>query len=56
MTTSAKDASVRLEKSIEFYRNAIRNLAEFNKTDKRTKTQLKRRLASLEKEAGEPNG
>jgi hypothetical protein len=48
-----KDAFDRLKKSIEFYRNALQNMAEFSKTDKRSKPQLMKRLATLEKEAGE---
>ena len=53
MTAVTRDEFVRLEKSIEFYRNAILNLVEFQRTDKRTKTQLMKRLADLEKEATE---
>lgn len=42
----------RLERSIEFYRHALQNFVEFTKTDKRSKPQLLKRLATLEKEAG----
>jgi hypothetical protein len=49
------DGTVRLGKSIEFYRNATRNFVEFSRTDKRSKPQLLKRLAALETEAGQPS-
>jgi hypothetical protein len=51
MTKATKAESVRLGKSIEFYRTSILNFVEFSKTDKRSKPQLVKRLAALEKEA-----
>lgn len=51
MTKATNPEAVRLGKSIEFYRNSIQNFVEFSKTDKRSKPQLLRRLAALEKEA-----
>jgi hypothetical protein len=53
MAVVTKDEFVRLGKSIEFYKNALLNLVEFSKTDKRSKAQLVRRLAALEVEASE---
>jgi hypothetical protein len=53
MAVVTKDEFVRLEKSIEFYKNALLNLVEFSKTDRRTKAQLLKRLAALEVEASE---
>ena len=53
MTVVTKDELVRLGKSIEFYKHALGDLVEFHKTDKRTKPQLLKRLAALEKEASE---
>ena len=53
MTVITKDEFVRLGKSVDFYKNAIANLVEFSKTDKRSKAQLLKRLAALEKEASE---